>query len=153
MYRHRQFGRTILLALAAMMAVVGLLPLFDRSAPVLVVAGAVMLVLLLTAVICSSLTVTVDERVLRVRFGPGPIRRTIELRDIAAAQPVKNSWWAGYGIHMTSNGWLWNVSGPDAVELTLSDGRRFVVGTDDPAGLTEALARASRASRAGHAAR
>lgn len=153
MYRHRQFGRTTLLALGAMMALVGLLPLFDRSTSVLVVAGAVLLVLLLTAVICSSLTVTVDEHVLRVRFGPGPIRRTIALRDIAAAQPVKNPWWAGYGIHMTPNGWLWNVSGPDAVELTLSDGRRFVVGTDDPAGLTEALARASCASRPSRAAR
>lgn len=147
MYEHRQFGRTTLLALVAMMALVALLPLFDRSAPMLVVAGSVMLVLLLSAIICSSLTVTVDARVLRVRFGPGPIRRTIALADIAAAQPVKNPWWYGYGIHMTPGGWLWNVSGPDAVELTLSDGRRFVVGTDDPDGLTEALARATRALR------
>jgi len=153
MYEHRQFGRTTLLALVAGIAVVGLLPVFSREPPVLVVWGAVMLVLALAAVICSSLTVTVNERALRLRFGPGPIRRTIELKDIAAAQPVKNPWWYGYGIHLTPKGWLWNVSGPDAVELTLSDGRRFVVGTDDPAGLTDALARATRASRRAPAAR
>jgi len=147
MYEHRQFGRTTLIALVAAIALVGLLPVFDRSVPVLVIAGAVMLVLLLAALICSSLTVSVDERMLRVRFGPGPIRRTIELKDIAAAQPVKNPWWYGYGIHLTPRGWLWNVSGPDAVALTLADGRRFLIGTDDPAGLTDALARATRGSR------
>ena len=143
MYEHRQFGRTTVIALGVMIALVALLPLFDRSAPVLVIAGASMLALALAAIVCSSLSVSVDERALRVRFGPGPIRRTIPLADITGARIVKNPWWYGYGIHLTPSGWLWNVSGPDAVALTLSGGRRFVIGTDDPDGLEAALSRAT----------
>jgi hypothetical protein len=34
---------------------------------------------------------------------------------------------------------LYNVSGRDAVEIQLDDGRRFRLGTDDPEGLVAAL--------------
>jgi hypothetical protein len=41
---------------------------------------------------------------------------------------------------------LWNVSGFEAVELDLPGGRRFRVGTDEPAELVAAIARAKGAS-------
>ena len=43
------------------------------------------------------------------------------------------------GIHHTPYGWLYNVSGFDAVAITLRDGRKFAVGTDDPHGLITAI--------------
>jgi hypothetical protein len=43
---------------------------------------------------------------------------------------------------------LWNVSGLDAVELVLGDGKRFLVGTDEPAALTAAITMAKGASAA-----
>jgi hypothetical protein len=36
--------------------------------------------------------------------------------------------------------WVWNVSGLDAVELTLRSGRRFRIGTDEPEELAKAIA-------------
>jgi len=45
------------------------------------------------------------------------------------------SWLVGWGIRWTGSGWLFNVSGLDAVELSLKSGRRFRIGTDDPRGL------------------
>ena len=45
------------------------------------------------------------------------------------------------GIHLTPYGWLYNVSGFDAVAITLRDGKRFALGTDDSHGLVEALRR------------
>ena len=144
MYEHTQVGRTILFALGATaLATAGVL-LLVRDPAAWIICGVVLLVLVLTAVICSSLTVTVNERELIVRFGPGPIRRRIARAEIAEAQAVRNPWWYGYGIHLTPTGWLWNVSGPDAVELVLRDGRRFRIGTDDPQGLAAVLARAPR---------
>ena len=40
-----------------------------------------------------------------------------------------------------SYGWLYNVSGFDAVAMTLRDGRTFALGTDDPHGLVDAIRR------------
>jgi hypothetical protein len=36
-------------------------------------------------------------------------------------------------------GWLWNVSGIDAVELTMKNGDRFRIGTDEPEKLVTAI--------------
>jgi hypothetical protein len=73
-------------------------------------------------------------------FGPGMIRKRIALADIREAQAVHNPWIAGWGIRwMPSRYWLWNVSGRDAVELTLANGNKFRIGTDEPEKLVEAI--------------
>ena len=48
---------------------------------------------------------------------------------------VETRWFYGWGIRLTSRGWLWNTSGFDAVELTYLNGKRFIIGKDDPIGL------------------
>jgi len=83
--------------------------------------------------------VTVDGRSVTARFGPGLIRRRIELDQVRAVWPVNNLWWYGWGIHLTPYGWLYNVSGLDAVAITLQNGKRFALGTDDPHGLVAAI--------------
>jgi hypothetical protein len=45
------------------------------------------------------------------------------------------------GIHLTPYGWLYNFSGLDAVAITLRNGRKFELGTDDPQGLVDAIRR------------
>ena len=90
----------------------------------------------------GTLTVDVDRERVQVVFGIGLIRKTVRLADIAAFQPVRNPWIAGWGIRAIRGGMLWNVSGLDAVELALRDGRFFRIGTDEP----EALARAIQAA-------
>ncbi len=50
-----------------------------------------------------------------------------------------NRWYYGWGIRLTPQGWLWNVAGLDAVELTFSNGKKFRIGTDEPGKLLEAL--------------
>jgi hypothetical protein len=92
----------------------------------------------------SALTVSIDGGQLTLRFGPGPLRRRIALTSIRQVRPVRTSWWHGWGIHWTPDGWLWNVAGFDAVELEFTDGRRFRVGTDEPQVLTRAIERSLR---------
>ena len=45
----------------------------------------------------------------------------------------------GWGIRLIPNGWLWNVSGLGAVELSLVNGQRFRIGTDEPEQLATAI--------------
>ncbi len=58
---------------------------------------------------------------------------------IVACEPIRIKWWYGWGIHLTAYGWLYNVSGLNAVAITLRNGRKFALGTDDPNGLVKAL--------------
>lgn len=92
----------------------------------------------------SSLTTAVSDDAVRVWFGIGLIRRRIALNRIASARPVGNNWIFGWGVRWIPGGWLWNVSGLDAVELALVNGRRFRIGTDEPEQLAAAIQAALR---------
>ena len=54
------------------------------------------------------------------------------LADITCVEVVSVPWWYGRGIHLTARGWIYNVGGNRAVEITLKSGRRFMLGTDEP---------------------
>jgi hypothetical protein len=151
-YRHTQVGWVLLAVLAVLGAFV-YLKLQGDGVPhawiPLAILGAAL-------VLMGTLTVEVDRERIRVAFGPGLVRKTIPLAEVAAFQPVRNPWIAGWGIRLVRGGQLWNVSGLDAVELALRDGRFFRIGTDEPEALARALETATgrRASdtRAGAAA-
>jgi len=111
---------------------------------VFAIVTPVLVVLAVVLVLFSSLTVVVDDEVLRIAFGPGIVRYAWPLDRIQTWQAVRNPVWYGWGIHLTPNGWLYNVSGSEAVEVVFSDGRRRRIGTDDPEGLMAALEAARR---------
>lgn len=118
------------------------------------IGWGVFAIILLCAVLFSSLTITVDEVELHYRFGPGPgvFGWSTPLAEIESVQAVRNSFWRhGLGIHYTFDGWVFNVSGRGAVEVCLRNGRRFRVGSDEPEravdALRQALARQAQADR------
>ena len=88
-----------------------------------------------------SLQVTVDETLIRLKFGIGIIRKEILLKQILSCARMKNFIFSGWGVKRIgrTKGWSYNVSGWDAVELTLTDGQRIRIGTDDPEGLLGAV--------------
>ena len=142
-YRHTQVGWVILALLAAFAF------FFWRGLPPEAAAAARLPFLVVAAVLLlgfSALTVEVDDEAIRLRFGVGLVRKRIPLADVGAWRAVRNPWYSGWGIRLGPNGVLWNVSGFDAVELDLPGGRRFRVGTDEPAELVAAIARAKGAS-------
>ena len=87
----------------------------------------------------SILTVKVDGEEVSVRFGVGLIHKRFPLSEIESHSAVRNPWYYGWGLRRTPIGWLYNVSGLEAVEITLKDGRKVRIGTDDPAGLEAAI--------------
>jgi hypothetical protein len=138
-YHHTQVGKVMVVALTAVLAVLLWAGARDGWPPG---AIAVLAVVSACVILFTTLTVRVGDGVIQVRFGPGLPRRTIALARIAGVRAIKSSWFAGYGIHWVGKGWLYNVSGRDAVELTLENGRILLVGTDEPEELVRALRRA-----------
>jgi hypothetical protein len=138
-YQHTQRGTVIIVAVAivaAAFAVVGFLfmkPLLI-STPLILIVGWMF----------SSMTVQVDERELRWRFGSGALSKSVPLDEIASANPVRTNFIEGWGIHLSRFGWLYNVSGRDAVAITLKSGKRFAIGTDEPQALLAALGGAAQ---------
>lgn len=137
-YRHTQTGWLIWAAIAGgIVAVLGTAPHGLEALPafhLLVVA-----VLLLAGLCFGSLTVNVSSGQIRVAFGLGLIRRVINSADIMEARKVRNSWLMGWGLRRIPGGWMFNVSGLDAVELRLTGNRVFRIGTDEPERLLDAV--------------
>jgi hypothetical protein len=138
-YRHTQIGWAILGVVAAVaVLVLPRLPAAGTGVP----GGPLLVVLALVVLLFSTLTVEVDGEAIRLRFGIGLVRKRIGLAEVRAWQAVRNPWYSGWGIRLARGGVLWNVSGFDAVELVLADGRRFRIGTDEPSALVSAIAQA-----------
>ena len=96
-------------------------------------------ILLLILFLFGGLTTRVDAVSLNLSFGIGVIRKSILLKDIESAESVKNRWWYGFGIRLTPHGWMWNMKGLSAVEITYKTGKKFRIGTTNPEGLLTAL--------------
>jgi len=136
-YRHTQIGYAIgaafLLAATSITASIATTP-SPRS------LLGVLFGLALGLVLFPSLTTEVDDRYVRCYIGFGVIRRRVPLSEISGVSVVRNACLFGWGLRWIPNGWLWNVSGFNAVELRLSNGRRFRIGTDEPEKLHATLA-------------
>jgi len=108
------------------------LPLVD-SGPYFVITAIMVLTLFILSSF-SSLTVTLDENHLRVKFGYGIFHKKFAVSEIVSVERVKNHWYYGWGIHL----WLWpymwiyNVSGFDAVQIVMKNGKIYRIGTDVP---------------------
>jgi hypothetical protein len=98
--------------------------------------------LLIALVLFYSLTVEIDETKLIVKFGFGIINKKFILKDIESCHTVKNHWYYGWGIRITPHGWLYNISGFDAVEIKMKNGKTYRIGTDEPKNLERAIMQA-----------
>jgi hypothetical protein len=137
-YHHRQFGTVIVAALTAGIVFVNYI--FLKSGESFAIQMELMLVLLAAIALFYSLTVEIKENTLILRMGIGLIQKRIPLADVQQARKVRIPWYAGWGIHYVPFQFrVWNVSGRDGVELTLTDGMRFCIGTDEPEALVNAI--------------
>ena len=133
-YKHTQIGHVIIWSLLAIILIASG-GLAGHHAPPAIIS----IILLVCLVLFYRLKITIDDENLCASFGPGIIRKRVRLAEIVRCEPIRIRWWYGWGIHMTPFGWLYNVSGLDAVAITLRDGRKFALGTDDPHGLVAAI--------------
>jgi len=105
-------------------------------------------ILSLCLLLFPTLTATVEADRLRCFFGLGLVRREIRISEIVAVSVVRNPWTYGWGLRLIPGGWLWNVSGLEAVELQLQSGKLLRIGTDQPDALHAAIVSAVKHLRA-----
>lgn len=142
-YMHKQIGYFLIVIYSFVLAIVTyyiLLSGFDRIALLVMAIMAVVLVLF------ATLTVEIDEEFLKIRFGIGLIQKKFDLCKIQSCSIVKIRWYDGWGIHWTPRGWLYNVSGFDAVEIIMENGKKYLIGTDVPDELEKAVSQAANIS-------
>jgi hypothetical protein len=138
-YRHTQVGTVILVPLA--IPAVAMLSAVLAGAPRMPLFALAGLFVLLSFLF-GSMTGAVDGAAVSIRFGIGLIGRNFALADIRAVRAVRNEWYHGWGIRLLPRAWLYNVSGLDAVELEMANGKVHRVGTDEPGALAAAIERA-----------
>ena len=131
-YRRTQWGYFAIWTVAILVPVVVVTLVAGDDEPwadVLIV----LLVVLITALVFwfSRLTVTVRGGVVAAEFGWGWPRKAVELAKVSDVRKVRNHWYYGFGIRKVPNGWMYNVSGLDAVELQFLTGKVFRIGTND----------------------
>ena len=105
---------------------------------------AIMLLILFILASFTRLTVSIDATYLRIKFGYGMFRTRFVLREIASVRRVKNHWYYGWGIRLWlwPKMWIYNISGFDAVEISMKNGKIYRIGTDTPDELEAAIKRA-----------
>ncbi len=139
-YRHTQVNWRVITVLAvAWMA--AFLVAVQIGHPIAIAVVATLGVLLSQF---PTLTIIVHREAIEVFFGPGLIRRRIDLGRIQDLRIVRTPWYYGWGIRLTPFGWLWRLWGLDGVEIQFDDGHCFRVGSDEPDRLASALEHATR---------
>jgi hypothetical protein len=142
-YKHTQIGYVILF-LGAAAFFIALEMFFRKASGVSLLIG--LAAILLMVGLFGTLTVEIRDGLLKFRFGLGLIRKNLKIEAIETCEIVKNPWYYGWGIHATSKGWIYNVSGFQAVEIFMKDGRRLRIGTDEPEILRRVIIEAKKSS-------
>jgi hypothetical protein len=143
-YKHTQIGYFMIVCGAIAMVIA--LEVFFRKATVTSMLGGLAAIFLIIGLF-ATLTVEIRDGLLRFRFGLGLIRKKLKVAEIESCEVVRNPWYYGWGIHATGKGWVYNVSGFEAVEIFMSDGRRLRIGTDEPDLLRKAILTAKMETR------
>lgn len=138
-YEHRQSAQWLVL-IATIVAVASAMGAFMSGTYGLFGVSALFLLIGLNF---STLTTCVGQTGVSWAYTLGWPAAEIAFDDIEKIEiTTTNFWLEGYGIHWTIwHGWLWNVSGYGAVMIHRRRGGRVTIGTDDPQGLYEAIAR------------
>ena len=128
LYKHTQMAWAIVIPVD----IAALICLYLALAKGIIPAAILFFFLIILTYLFYSLTVIGTEQTLELRFGIGIVRKKFKLGEIMTAEPHRTHWWNGWGVRPTSAGLLFNVSGYDAVKLTLTNGKRYIIGTDEP---------------------
>jgi hypothetical protein len=139
-YEHTQPGTLtrILLGLVLVVPAVQTVRAADDPESAMVLGGTTLIIAGMLAAF-HALTIRVSLNEIEVLFGIGLPRKTFLVRDIVSTSIVRNRWYNGWGIKRFRGGWLYNVSGFDAVELELANGSKARLGTDKPQELLSAI--------------
>ncbi len=149
-YKHTQIGYLMLVVALAVLVLFAWVQITASAEPPSVDSGtnfavtAIMALILFILASFAALTVSIDENYLRIKFGYGVFRKKFSRGEIASVKIVKNHWYYGWGVKVWfwPYMWIFNISGFDAVEIIMKNGRIYRIGTDKPEKLEAAIKQA-----------
>jgi hypothetical protein len=150
-YKHTQIGYMMIIVTLAMLVLFAWAQITARAEPPSVDSGtnfaitALMALILFVLASVTTLTTSIDEKYFQVKFGYGIFRKSFLLSEIVSAKQVKNHWYYGWGIRfwLWPKMWIYNVSGFNAVEIIMKNGKVYRIGTDTPSELEVAIKQAA----------
>jgi hypothetical protein len=129
-YSNKQVGWIIIAAVGGAIVAMVVISVFTKEFVWAIPVTAI--ILLLTLINFSTLTVKVNEEKLSLHFGPGLIRKSFRLSEMMSSEVVTNPWYAGWGIRIGPDGWLFNVSGNRGIEIRMKSGAKYRIGSNEP---------------------
>ncbi len=104
---------------------------------------SIMVLILFIFASFTTLSVSIDEKYLRIKFGYGIFHKKFAVNEIVSVTQVRNYWYYGWGIRLWfwPRMWIFNVSGFDAVEILMKNGKIYRIGTDELEKLETAIKR------------
>ena len=146
-YKHTQFSYLMLIVTLAVLLLFAWLYMTASAEPVSTDSGpnfaitSIMALILFILASFVTLQVIIDGEYLRIKFGFGIFQKKFSLNDIMSVKTVKNHWYYGWGIRiwLWPKMWIYNVSGFDAVEIKLKNGKTYRIGTDEPQKLEQTI--------------
>lgn len=146
-YKHTQIGYLMLVVTLSVLVFFTWLqitaraesPSYDSGTNFAMTAMMALILFILTSF--TTLTTSIDENHLWIKFGYGIFRNKFLLNEITSVAQVKNHWYYGWGIRLWfwPYMWIFNVSGFDAVEIRMKNGKIYRIGTDEPEKLETAI--------------
>jgi len=149
-YKHTQIGYLMLVVTLAVLVLFAWVKITARAEPPSYYSGtnflitAIMALILFTLASFTTLTASIDKNYLQIKFGYGIFRKKFLLSEIVSAKQVKNHWYYGWGMRVWfwPYMWIYNVSGFEAVEIIMKNGKVYRLGTDTPSELETAIKQA-----------
>jgi hypothetical protein len=127
MKQYTQFGTWLVIVLLALSALLAWSAVAMEEDVFVWLAGFMWVCLLLF----YKLTITVSETHVKLKMGIGIIRKSYKIADIQSCRMVASSVWSGLGIRKIRKGWLYSVSGLQAIELHFVNKKSIVrIGAD-----------------------
>jgi len=139
-----QFGTFTVIILSVLLIVFVIL-LIDHgfsAKPETYMSASLVLAFTVCLLTFYKLTIMVDDITFSFKLGIGIFSKSYKIDEIESCNSVKNKFIFGWGIHLIPNGWLYNVSGFKAIELTFKNSNKVVrIGTNKPEEIVELMQR------------
>ena len=138
--KYTQFG-TLMVIIFVPIIIFSIIMIFteglqDTSA--LVAYSIVSLSMIAAMLFFYKLTIEIDDAFISFKLGIGWFGRKYRIDNLISCKPVKNSIWYGMGARLLPNGWLFNVSGLKAIELSFKNKKSIIrIGTNKPEEIAE----------------
>ena len=151
-YKHTQIGYLMIVVTIAVLALFAWTymttaaepPSYDSGNNLLTTTTMTLVLFILTSF--TTLQVYINKKQLWIKFGYGVYKQKFPLDEIISAKIVRNPRYTGWGIRR----WIgrkmriFNVSGFDAVEIQMKNGKIYRIGTDEPKALEQAILHAKK---------